>query len=1223
RCMEPREWVNNDCICNGPKSVWNNETQLCECPKNYYTEDCSVYCAGANSKWDSTNNKCTCTLANSTWNTTQNKCICNTNYYGPSCTYCAGNYTKWDSTNNKCTCTQTTREWNGTACVCKTGYYGDNCTYCAGDYTKWDTTTNSCTCTLENSSWDAINKKCVCINGTTWSESEKSCVTPGSTEDTCYAPRLWINGICTCPTTTPYYKSSTNECLKCYQVNESKPYWNGTKCIACYEKDASTPVWSTTENQCVPCETLDKTKPYWNGSICTICPSDKPYWDTNKKECVACATFNVDTPVWDSTNKKCISCYASNNAKPYWNGTKCIACYEKNISTPVWSTSKNQCVACETLDKTKPFWDTTKKECVAICPTDKPTYNSNKVCVTCSSLNSAKPYWNGTKCVACLDNTHCKDNYYCNTSSTYACEELNCDKMGFETRAFYCSYVDFGSYAGYTPWMKIDKGYSTGDGDWTEVSGCRNSILVVPKDFQGELTLSNCRVGTITIDGVEYKLNGTTYTLNLKKGIHSITFRTNRNKGAESCRIKFHLTPGWDICMHYIENCPEGYYCEPDKLNPISCPSGYYCPVESYLGPTSCDDDTYTNEVSKTECERCSNRFWRSSNNYCYRCDHTSTIETTKDACEHCANRYWVDGKCYPCPSGMTRDTNTGICKCNTNYIYDRDSKTCVACSTTDHFASTELSTEKSCPAKRFYADNADSYVCTDATNHPVTTQANCLFCGSKNVRYWRSNDSDCFSCNFVGDGYTSNTTDTECHTCSNRYWRSDNYCFYCSHSSTREKILQTECERCPTRHWVGTIAATATTPTLGNCYLCPTGMTRDTNTGICKCNTNYIYNRDSKTCVSCTETTSGVLSTEKATEASCPQTRYYANDAKAYSCSVTTQNPETTKNNCLFCGTNVRFWKSKNNYCYHCLDTDEVADTTKAECEVCTNRYWVDGKCYPCPSGMTRDTNTGICKCNTNYIYDRDSKTCVACSTTDHFASTELSTEKSCPAKRFYADNADSYVCTDATNHPVTTQANCLFCGSKNVRYWRSNDGDCFSCNFVGDGYTSNTTQAECHTCANRYWKSNNNCFYCEHTDYRESVEKEECNRCTNRFWKSNKTCFHCGRSDATSDITQLECNRCTHRFWKSNGYCYNCDRTDSASDITQVECNRCTNRFWKSNGNCYNCSASSVKEVTKAECIRCSNRYWTVTDTTNGLGTCTKCTSGKTPNADKTACE
>ncbi|MBR4932176.1 MAG: hypothetical protein IKZ02_04030, partial [Alphaproteobacteria bacterium] len=392
--------------------------------------------------------------------------------------------------------------------------------------------------------------------------------------------------------------------------------------------------------------------------------------------------------------------------------------------------------------------------------------------------------------------------------------------------------------------------------------------------------------------------------------------------------------------------------------------------------------------------------------------------------------------------------------------------------------------------------------------------------------------------------------------------------------------------------------AATETTPTLGNCYLCPSGMTRDTNTGICKCSTNNIYDRSGKKCVSCTDTTA-VLSTEKATEASCPQKRYYANDAKAYTCSVTTQNPATTKNNCLFCGTNVRFWKSSNSYCYHCLDTDEVSDTTKAECEICTNRYWVEtnetthvGKCYACPSGMIRDTNTGICKCNSNYIYNRDTKTCVACTTTSAFASTELSTEKSCPAKRFYANNADSYICTDASNHPVTTKANCMFCGANNVRFWKSNDGDCYSCNYVGDGYTGSTTQTECHTCSNRYWKSNNNCFYCSHTSARDGIEQEECNRCTNRFWKSNKTCYHC-------------------------------DRSDSASGISQEECNRCTNRFWKSNEYCYNCSASSVKEVTKAECIRCSNRYWTVTDATKGLGTCTKCASGTTPTADRTSCQ
>ena len=319
---------NNKCICTLQNSTWNKDKNVCECLNNYYGSNCDycagtyaswnegtgkcvcslqnsewsgkncvckadyygpscVYCAGSNSKWDSTNNKCTCTLANSTWNTTQNKCICNTNYYGNNCTYCAGNYSKWDSTNNKCTCTQSTREWNGTACVCKTGYWGDNCTYCAGT----------------NASWDNTNKKCVCSSGS-WSTSSKKCVTTGSTEDTCYAPKVWSAGSCACPSDTPYYQSGTNKCVKCYQADENKPYWNG--------------------------------------STCTTCPSDKPTWDSTNKQCVACTTAK---PIWDSATQKCYSCYEKNTAKPSYN-TATKACEACPTSKPYWDGSS--CVVLST-----------------------------------------------------------------------------------------------------------------------------------------------------------------------------------------------------------------------------------------------------------------------------------------------------------------------------------------------------------------------------------------------------------------------------------------------------------------------------------------------------------------------------------------------------------------------------------------------------------------------------------------------------------------------------------------------------------------------------------------------------------------------------------------------------------------------------------------------------------------------------------------------------------
>ena len=163
---------------------------------------------------------------------------------------------------------------------------------------------------------------------------------------------------------------------------------------------------------------------------------------------------------------------------------------------------------------------------------------------------------------SCVEDEDCPDYYYCNPKNK-RCEAMICDKMGFKTRAFYCSYVDFGSWAGYTPWMYVNTGYFTEKGDYTLVSGCRNSILVIPQDYVGSLYFGYCRVGYVVIDDVQYHLNST-YSISLKKGVHKISFWTHRNKGRESCAITFHVNPGWDICMNYIANCPAGHYCEPD-----------------------------------------------------------------------------------------------------------------------------------------------------------------------------------------------------------------------------------------------------------------------------------------------------------------------------------------------------------------------------------------------------------------------------------------------------------------------------------------------------------------------------------------------------------------------------------------------------------------------------------------------------------------------------------
>ncbi|MBQ6854540.1 MAG: hypothetical protein IJO11_03760, partial [Alphaproteobacteria bacterium] len=589
-------------------------------------------------------------------------------------------------------------------------------------------------------------------------------------------------------------------------------------------------------------------------------------WDSTNKKCV-CSSGS-----WSASSKKCVTTGSTQDtcyAPKVWSGGSCKTCYQVNNAKPNWNGS-----ACAACPSGKPYWDGT--QCVATCPASKPTYNANKVCVTCTSLDSAKPYWNGSKCVACLDNTHCKDNYYCNTSSTYACEELNCDKMGFETRSFYCSYVDWDSNAGFTPWMNVNRQYYTGSGDYTLVSGCRNSILVVPKDFQGLLPMYNCRVGTVTIDGVAYNLNAD-YTLNLKKGIHKITFETWRNKGKEWCTIDFYKTPGWDICMHYNASCPAGYYCEPDKLDPIICPTGRYCPAgDNYFGPKKCSAGTYNNlkqQDAQADCKNCP------VHNYCPEGSSNPT------ACS--------SGMYYP----LTNATQSSQClSCNTTTItYNSIQNAC-------HF----------CDSRYWRSSDGACLYCGDTNYYNGITSAECIRCTN---RYWRS-DNYCFNCNTVEAH--NNVTQAQCFRCSNRFWRSSgSYCVHCNRTDTWDTTKQTECERCTNRYWV----LYDSTNKYGYCYKCPDGMTRDSATGICKCPSGQIFSRNENKCVACTQS-GELLSTQKSNDASCGGKRYYATNQYSYLCTRTDQVPATSQTECFSCTSAKRLWRSADKGCIACNDT-------------------------------------------------------------------------------------------------------------------------------------------------------------------------------------------------------------------------------------------------------------------------------------------------------------
>ncbi|MBQ6854154.1 MAG: hypothetical protein IJO11_01775, partial [Alphaproteobacteria bacterium] len=538
--------------------------------------------------------------------------------------------------------------------------------------------------------------------------------------------------------------------------------------------------------------------------------------------------------------------------------------------------------------------------------------------------------------------------------------------------------------------------------------------------------------------------------------------------------------------------------------------------------------------------------------------------------------------------------------------------------------------------------DKSNCVACTSTGDIAGSIQEACTRCVE---RYW-SNTGICLYCE--NNDVDTSIIKSQCHRCDNRYWVETTgatedvdalgNCHHCNNTSTISKSTKAECYRCENRYWVETKVATENTVALGDCYVCPTGMTRDEKTGVCACGENELYDRYNKKCVSCPDTTSGVLSTEQASETSCPMIRYYSNDTYSYSCSVATQNPTTTKENCLFCGKDVRFWKGKNLYCYNCLDTDEVTETERSECEVCSKRYWAEttaatetvealGTCYPCPTGMSRDSKSGICGCDKGKIYSRTSKSCVSCMENSNFLSTEQSTEILCPDIRYYSTNGNSYLCSRTDQYPETTKENCAFCG-EGIRFWREYYKTCWNCDYTSE--VSYVKETDCEVCPKRYWVEHDvtnhygYCYLCP----TGMVRDKKTGLCTcaedEVYDYGNNKCVSCTENanfKSTEKGTETSCPAI--RYYSTNGYSYLCSRTDQYNiPTTKENCEFCGKnvRFWRdSDDYCIHCDRTDKWDnTTESQCERCTERYWietkAATETSDALGACYHCPTGMT---------
>ncbi|MBQ6854381.1 MAG: hypothetical protein IJO11_02935, partial [Alphaproteobacteria bacterium] len=1190
--------------CMGGKV--KDEDGNCECPDGLvdFNGTCKESCTGGKN-FDSSGN-CVCpanmTDINGMCHTnctggqefdSNGTCICKSgNWNGFMCIECDESIEKWDESKK--------------TCVCLNGLYGLNCDVECPSPREWNAT-NGCHCSKGN--WNGSD--CIVCDDTTqkWDESKKTCVcTTGyygdNCEIECFPPREWNDGSqsCVCP----------------------EGHWNGQKCVVC---DAETETWDYEKQVCIcsngmygpNCDIVCEDPRWWNGTEC-VCKVG----DWNGEECITCTEPKT---VWNKTTKEC-ECPAGTY------GENCEEC----PSPRYWNTTNN---ACECPGNVK--YNAEKNTCP-----DTDGSLSEGLC-------SEDEVWNGQQCVtrSCVEDEDCPDYYYCNPKNK-RCETMICDKMGFKTRAFYCSTIvwDNDSFA---PWLYVNRQYYTGSGDHTLVSGCRNSILVIPQDYVGSLYFGSCRVGYVVIDDVQYHLNST-YSISLKKGVHKISFWTPRNKGKEFCTINFHNAPGWDVCMNYISNCPAGYYCEPDALEPIDCPTAHYCPANSYFGPTDCPAGTWNDTTlleAVNECKNCPEQYYcpvesikptfcpvgtyypltkAYQESQCLSCNiNTATTGTTKEACHFCDNRYWRerDGACINC-NYVTYYGNTSQEECfrcpKTFWRSYNNENYCFHCDTADAWAYTYRDECERCK-NRFWVEH-------DATNH----YGYCYRCPVGMVRDEETGICTC------GEGQI--------------YSRSSNTCVACeenSHFQSTEQSTETSCEAI--RFYSDNQYS----------YLCSRTdqypVTTKENCAFCgEKNVRYWRSYD-KYCIHCDYSYTSATTQE---ECHTCDNRYWRSDNYCFNCNTVDYYGNTTKEECERC--EKTFWRENGGYCFHC-DTTNTWDTTyREECERCENRFWVEynatshyGYCYKCPTGMVRDEKTGICTCGNGQIYSRSASKCVPCEENGHFQSTEQSTEVSCEAIRFYANNEYSYLCSRPDEAPVTTEENCAFCG-EDTRLWRSNDKACFSCDY--SSYISTTTQEECFTCSNRYWRSHDKiCINCDTVDYYGSTTKEECYRCENWFWRGHDNhCVHCNRTDTWGNTTETECERCENRFWvqttaatetaEAKGNCYMCPVGMSRNEETGIcgceagmvysrsasKCVPCdqsgefqsteqsteascpTIRYYANNEHSYLCSRNDqYPATTKENCAFCGadTRFWRDSD-----DLCIHCNYGPETNATQEEC-
>ncbi|KAL4454935.1 hypothetical protein ABPG74_006317 [Tetrahymena malaccensis] len=987
-------------------------------------------------------------------------------------------------------CLQCVSEQECTQCI--SGYFlkNKNCSKCSEECQECDQDPKKCTkC---NKQTFLYKQSCLkeCPLGYYQNENKQSCESCISNCSECSAQ--YTCDICK----DGYFKSQKQECVnKCDSNFYGDPNTRECKleCTDSYFANQKTKLCEKCDQSCLTCQE--------SSTKCTSCPPTTYLIKNSDNQFYKCVSQCPEQFYLDSAQKQCLPCYKG-----------CSVCFG-----PLF----NQCTKC------KQDFKQIQDKCLRQDCGDYYFTNSDnnvctqcqKNCIKCSDFNSCDQCAFGNdssgKC-----NKKCKDNEFQQGDDCINCNENCLECYGkSETQCLKC-----------LPDMQLQDG---------------KCICI-----QGYQLNKQCNKCDKTCQDCSYQ---------------------NGQVQCNSC-ISNLMDPQKDACV-----CKEGFNlqdgeckCQENKIfnNNTCLPCHSSCKQCSGPGINECisckDQNQEINQ--KTKLCTCKQGYFYVQNNMCQKCYQT---------CQNCLSSGESD--CYSCLEGSNLilvDTRakTSACKCQSGFYFDMDQHICKKCSD----SCKECIRENDCLScdedfmylKKVSGQNFGICVCQGSffynkkekkcqnchfscnTCSGISEQE-CLTCSDQNSELIR-NKCICKQGYFL-DKFKCLKCSPECQTC-NGPQNTD--CLSCSSEDNKTlSVLQQSKGICTCEQGYYQNNQQRCIKCYQNCKKCR-GVEQNEcldcsegqdfikdESGKCVCDEGFyesVGQNNNRICLKCSELCSKCDNQGKCQ--SCKsQLMQLSKDLSTCEC---IDNYILHKNQCIQCPNFCKkcIMQKDQLTCVECLDPRtmkispdkqscickqkfyEFLDTCKAcslNCKTCKGASEQD--CILCSDeNMIKDSQTGICKCQGDLVFDQSTRKCV------------LSSEKKCKDQKCLKCNQDQ--CFQCISNYLPKGESCI---CKDGFYDLEGNQGCQFCQ--QQGCLVCKTRDTCETCEQGLIKYKDMCF-CPDSKY-----KDDYNKCSLSCPQKCKLCqslFECSLTKEESnkydyDYCDLSCGKCSGPSYYD---CWNC---------------------------------------------------------------------------------